>query len=440
YSRFGVNILNYEEYRAQSSTISEMGYLLQYADNGKIQISGGLGDSEQVYAWGVSSSLFSVLGVQPMMGRVFLDEERAPPGVYRWTDVAILSHSIWQRRFGADPDILGKQITLDGGPATVVGVMPPGFDLPPSSYWGTTVQRHADVYLPLFYEAYQQPRGYRQFGVLGRLAPGVSLEAAQEEMTRLARGLEESYPEAMAGWTAKVTPLHALLAESFGSELYLLMGAVGLVLLVACGNVANLMIVRSTARTTEIAVRTAVGSGRFRMIRLLLTEAMVLSLLGGTAGLLLTAWGTKILVSLVPANVPRVSESGIDARVIGFALGISLFTSVLFGLLPALRASNVNLISSLKIGMTGHSGRRGSWLGSRWLIASQVAVAMMLLIGAGLLMKSFLRLQRADPGFESRNILVTGVAFGAHDQLETDYGPQTPEEQAQLRRRKFRFT
>jgi predicted permease len=440
YSRSAVNALNYDEYRAHSSTISEMGYVTPYADNGKIQISGGLGVPEQVYAWGVSSSLFSVLGVQPMMGRVFLDEERAPPGVYRWTEVAILSHSIWQRRFGADPDILGKHITLDAAPATVVGVMPPGFDLPPSSYYGTIVQRHADVYLPLFYQAYQQPRRFHQFGVLGRLAPGVSLEAAQEEMTRLARGLEDSYPEAMTGWTAIVTPLHALLAENFGSELYLLMGAVGLVLLVACGNVANLMIVRSTARTTEIAVRTAVGSRRFRVIRLLLTEAMVLSLLGGTAGLLLTAWGTKVLVSLVPANVPRVSESGIDARVIGFVLGISLFTTVLFGLLPALRASNVNLIGSLKIGMPGHSGRRGPWFGSRLLIVSQVAVAMVLLIGAGLLMKSFLRLQRADPGFVSRNILVTEVAFGAHDQLESDYGPSTPEENAQRSRRQFRFT
>lgn len=440
YSRSAVNALNYDEYRAHSSTISEMGYVTDYADNGKIQISGGVGDTEQVYAWGVSSSLFTVLGVQPMMGRVFLDEERAPPGVYRWTEVAILSHSIWQRRFGADPDILGKQITLDAAPATVVGVMPPGFDIPATTYYGTTVQRHADVYVPLSYQAYQQPRRFHQFRVLGRLAPGVSLEAAQEEMTRLARGLEETYPEAMAGWTARVTPLQSLLAEQFGGELYLLMGAVGLVLLVACGNVANLMIVRSTARTTEIAVRTALGSGRIRMIRLLLTEAMVLSLLGGTAGLLLTAWGTKILVSLVPVSIPRVSESVIDARVLGFALGISLFTSVLFGLLPALRASKVNLISSLKIGMTGHSGRRGSWLGSRWLIASQVAVAMMLLIGAGLLMKSFLRLQRADPGFESRNILVTQVDFGAHDPLETDYGPSTPEERAQRTRRQFRFT
>jgi putative ABC transport system permease protein len=440
YSRFGVNALNYDEYRAHSSTISEMGYLTPYADNGKIQISGGLGDSEQVYAWGVSSSLFSALGVQPMMGRVFLDEERAPPGVYRWTEVAILSHSIWQRRFGADPDIVGKHITLDAAPATVVGVMPPGFDIPPIAYRGTTVQRHADVYLPLFYQAYQQPRRFRQFGVIGRLAPGVSLEVAREEMTRLARGLEEVYPEAMAGWTAMMAPLHALLTENFGSELYLLMGAVGLVLLVACGNLANLMIVRSTARTTEIAVRTAIGSGRFRVIRLVLTEAIVLSLLGGTAGLLLTAWGTDLLVSLVPANVPRVSESGIDGRVLLFALGISLLTSVLFGLLPALRASTVNLIGSLKIGKTRHSGRRGPWLGSRLLIVSQVAVAMMLLIGAGLLMKSFLRLQSADPGFESGNILVTEVTFGAHDELETDYGPSTPEERTQLARRQFRFT
>jgi predicted permease len=318
--------------------------------------------------------------------------------------------------------------------------MPPGFDLPPTAFGGTIVQRHADVYVPLFYQAYQQPRRFHQFRVLGRLAPEVSIETAQEEMTRLASGLEEIYPEAMAGWTAVVRPLHDLLTENFGSGLYLLMGAVGLVLFVACGNVANLMIVRGTARTTEIAVRTAVGSPRHRVIRLLMTEAMVLSLLGGTAGLLLTVWGTDLLVSLVPANIPRASEGGIDGRVLGFALGISIFTSVIFGLLPALRASSVNPISSLKKGMTGHSGRRSPWLGSRLLIVSQVAVAMMLLIGAGLLMKSFLRLQSADPGFESRNILATEVTFGAHSQLETDYGPSTPEQRALLTGRQFRFT
>lgn len=439
FSDIGVNALNYLDYRTQATAFTDMGYVIPYADDGMIQVGGGDGVPERVWAWSVSGSVFSVLGVQPMLGRTFLPEERAPSDQMRWTDVVILSHELWQRRFGSDTAIIGRHITIEAGRATVIGVMPPGFSIPPMYDRGSIVFRNADIYLPLFYRAFAQPRRFRQFKVVARLKPGVSLARAQSEMRTIARRLEAVYPEANAGWTAVVTPLRTLLVGDFGGGLFLLMGAVGFVLLIACGNVANLLIVRGAARRTEIAIRTALGGGRSRLVRHLLTESTLLAFLGGAAGLLLAAWGTDLLVALVPANVPRAAESGIDARVLGFTLGLSVLTGLGFGLLPAFKLSQVNPIDALKLGESGRASEQGGWRVSRFLVMGQVAMALLLLIGGGMLMKSFIRLRSVDPGFDSRNVLVANLHFGAHDAL-TSFAPGTPEERRARSRRRFAFS
>jgi predicted permease len=442
-SRFGINVLNYDEYRERSSTMAEMGYLTPYADQGAIQVGGGLGPPEEVLAWSVSPSLFATLGVQPMLGRVFLDEERAPPGDFRYTEVAILSHRLWQRRFGADPDIVGRTISLDAGPATVLGVMPPGFDVPPVSEGDQVLYRRADVYLPIHYQAYQQPRRFRQVAVIARLAPGVSFSTAQSEMNLLASGLQEAYPEDMSGWSVIVTPLHAALAVDYGGGLYLLMAAVGLVLLIVCGNVASLLAVRGGKRAPEFAVRAAIGAGRARMVRLLLTETMLITLVGGMAGVMLSLWATELLVGAMPSDVPRASESGLDGRVLAFAAGLSLITGVLVGTLPALRASGPDLAEGLKLGIPGRSTRSVGRLGAGALVGGQMAVAVVLLIGAGMLAKSFLRLKQADPGYASQGVLVADVKFGAHHALTSFAGnaeQRTPEREAARLNGQYAFT
>jgi putative ABC transport system permease protein len=443
FSHFGVNVLNYEEYRARSSTIVDMGYATPYADNGKIHVGDGQGAPEEVWAWGVSSSLFATLGVQPTLGRVFLDEERAPAGDFRYTEVAILSHRLWQRRFGADPDIVGKQIELDSGPSTIVGVMPPGFDLPPISVGATVLHRQTDVYLPMYYQAYQQPRRFRQVAVIGRLAPGVDISIAQSEMTLLADGLREAYPEDMSGWSVVVVPLRAALAENYGSGLYLLMGAVAFVLLVVCGNVANLLMVRLSGRSVEIAVRAAIGGGRIRLARMLMTETMLLALAGGIAGVLLAFVATDLLVNAIPADVPRASESGLDTSVLAFALGLSVLTGLVFGIVPALHASSTSLSDGLKIGMAGRSKGSGSAWRSDILVTGQVAMAVALLLGAGILAKSFLRLYNADPGYRAEGVLVANAAFGAHHLLTAFAGnadERTPERAQRRFTRQYQFT
>lgn len=442
YDRFGINVLNFDEYRARSATIAEMGFVTQYADNGRIQVSGGNGPPEEVWAWGVSSSLFATLGVQPIMGRVFLAEERAPPGDFRYTEVVIISHRLWQRRFGADPEIVGRTISLDAGPATVVGVMPAGFDLPPISQGDRVVTRTADVYVPMFYQAYQQPRRFRQVAVVGRLRSDTPLETAQAEMSQLAAGLAEAYPEDMAGWDVAVTPLHIAVEGRYGGGLYLLMAAVGLVLLIACGNVASLLTVRASRRASEFAVRVAVGGGRGRLVRMLLTETLLLALVGGVVGVLLSIWGTGALIEAIPADVPRAAQSGLDGRVLGFAIVVSVASGVLFGVFPALRASRVDPIGGLKVGVTGRSGRFLPGMGSGALVVCQIAVALVLLIGAGMLTRSFVRLKLDDPGFDAERVLVAEVKFGAHHPLTPFAGnaaERTPEREEARARGQYAF-
>jgi putative ABC transport system permease protein len=345
----------------------------------------------------VTSNLFSVLGVQPMLGRSFLPEEDQPGR----SQVVILSHGLWLRRFGSDPGVVGKVIVMDGQNYTVVGVMPPGFDLPynvPASTFAS------DIWTPPGDDQEREDRGSPNYRVLARLKPGVSIRQAQADLETVARGIGEQHPENRE-MSAMVVGLQQNLVKESRPTLLLLLGAVGLVLLIACANVANLQLTRATARQKEAAIRFALGAGRLRLIRQLLTESLLLALLGGVAGLLLAVWGVGLLVKLGP-DLPSLQEVSIAPRVVGFALVLSLATGVIFGMAPAFQGSRINLNETLK--ESGARAQAGTGRGRTrsLLVIAQMALALTLLVSAGLLIQSFIRLQKVDPGFNPRGVLM----------------------------------
>ncbi len=435
YTDLGVNPLNYLDYRDQNSVFSSMGYAVDYAADGTITVGGDEGAPQQVGAWSISRSIFDVLGVQPLIGRPFLESERAPANnrTGRWIDVVILSNELWQRRFGSDSDIIGRRITIDGAPATVVGVMPPGFQLPPLSEWGSVTHHDADVYLPLHYPAFELGRRFHQFRVIARLRQGVSVEHASIEMQAIASRLERAYPETNTGWTAEVAPLRDILVRDFGRELTLLIAAAGFVLLIACANVANLQFARGVARRREIATRVALGAGRAGILRHLLAESLLFASFGGAVGLLFAVWGTQWLLTMVPDNLPRVPETGIDLPVFGFTLVLSLLTGIASGLAPAAMSSRINLVHAwMKVGPTT-SSRVSRWRIPRLLLPVQVALAVVLLIGGGLLMQNYLRLNNVDRGYDSSNVLVSNLHGGTHHPILGTVSPDDPEYEASTR-------
>jgi putative ABC transport system permease protein len=352
---------------------------------------------ETVQGAEVTPEFFRVLGVRPALGRDFLSEEGQPGGVR----VAVLSHGLWRRRFGADPGILQHQVWIGGESTTVIGVLPPGYDLPSRS----------EVWMPLVWNFAPETRGGHFLQVVGRLKPGVTLEAAQAEMATLAGRLERQYPDSNTGWTTLLVPLSDILVEEVRPALLLLLGAVAFVLLIACANVANLLLARLASREREIAVRTALGAGRVRLVRQMVTESLVLFLAGGSLGLLLAVWVTRVLVALYGRDLPRAQEIGLDGRVLLFTLGLSLVTGLLFGLAPALSATRGSLFGALKEGGRAVAGgARGRRL-RQLLILGEVAVALVLLVGAGLLLRSFARLRAVDPGFRPEGVLTAEIAL-----------------------------
>ncbi|MBA3442415.1 MAG: ABC transporter permease [Pyrinomonadaceae bacterium] len=358
----------------------------------------GADEPERLLGVRASAGFFPMLGVKPFLGRLFsIDEDRAGH-----EQVVVLSYGFWQRRFGADPDIVGKALTLDGKSYRVMGVMAEGFHYPRDETLA--------LWTPLAPDS-NPSRGSHYLTVLARLKQSVTLAQAQAEMDVIARRLEQQYPDSNAGNNVIIEPLHERTVGEVRPALLVLLGAVGFVLLIACANVANLQLARAAARRKEIAVRTALGASRLRVIRQLLTESVLLSLLGGSLGLLFALWGVDVLVSLSPANLPRVEEINVDPSVLGFTLAVSLLTGTLFGLAPALRASKVDLSESLKEG--GRRGMEGARHGRLrgLLVISEIALSLVLLVGAGLLVKSFLRLLNVDAGFNPRNVLTTGVAL-----------------------------
>ncbi|HEX8283358.1 MAG TPA: ABC transporter permease [Pyrinomonadaceae bacterium] len=357
----------------------------------------GAGEPERIQGVRATASLFSTLGVAPLTGRAYTEEEDRPGA----PDVAVISHSLWRRRFNSDPSVVGKSVTLDGRPTTIVGVMRADFHFP---------NNDADVWKPAAFDAdllSPNNRGSHFLNAVARLKEGFTPARANTEVAALARaqGAENAgnYPR---GFGASVRPLaEEVVGPSVRTSLFVMLGAVGLVLLIACANVANLLLARASSRRKEVAVRTALGAGRARIMRQLLTESVLLSLAGGGAGLMLALWGVDLLVALAPEGTPRVAEVGLDARVILFTFGVSLLTGVVFGLAPALHASKVDLNESLKEG--GRGGGEGAGRGRLrgLLVVGEFALALVLLAGAGLLVKSFTRVLDERPGFDARGVL-----------------------------------
>ncbi len=358
----------------------------------------GAGEAEQVGGRWVSAECFSVLGVQPALGRSFApgeDERGAGP-------VAMISAELWQRKFNAAPDVLGKSLTLDDKSYTIIGVLPASFKL----------YRSTDVYLPIGQwsnPALQNRSAALALHGIGRLKPGVTLAQAQADLDGVMRRLAVAYPDANRGNGAGLIPLKERLVGDVRLILWLLFGAVGFVLLIACVNVSNLLLARSTARTREFAIRAALGAGRWRLLRQLLTESMLLAFAGGGLGLLLAAWGTRAAISALPAGLPRAEEIGLDARVLLFTFAISLLTGMLSGLAPALKTSPGRLSETLKEG--GRSAGGGRHRAQGILVAVEMALALVLLIGAGLMIRSLNALWNVDPGFRPDNVLTFGLSF-----------------------------
>ncbi len=399
---------NYLDWKTQSQSFEDMG---AFAST-RITLTSGSGEPERINASYVADGFFSVLGAEAQIGRTFTPEEDKPGN----NRVIILSNGLFERRFGSDPNLIGNAITINGNPYIVVGVMPKGFISPKPDD-----RRPPEAWSPLAADYNQENRRGDYLSVIARLKPDATVEQARAEMATITERLEQQYPDTNSGWSAIVMPLHERFVGDIRPALMVLLGAVCFLLLIACANVANLLLARSTARQKEIAIRTALGARRGRIVQQLLTESVMLSMTGGALGLLFAFWGVGILTSLSPGSIPRLSEIGVDSRVLAFTLGVSLLTGIIFGLLPALQASNPNLNETLKEGgRSSVEGTRGGRLRSV-LAATEVALALVLLIGAGLMARSFLRLQDVNPGFNAERVLTVGLFLPATKYKE---GPQ----------------
>jgi len=358
----------------------------------------GDGEPERVKALYVTGNVFSVLGVDTMLGRT-LREDETWQGKHT---VVVLSHALWQRRFGGDPGVIGQNISLNGRSREVVGVMAADFYFP---------SKEIELWVPMGWNQQQiaQLRRPHFLRAVGRLKPGVTTEQARAEITAIAGRLEEQYPETNTQMGVGLGPLKDWIVGDTKLPLMVFLVAVGFVLLIACANVANLLLARAATRNREVAIRTALGARRSRIVRQLLTESFMLALVGGGLGVLLALWSKDLLVAFSPGDIPRLEEARLDAKVLGFTIGLTLLTTFLFGLAPALQASKPDLVSTLKEG-----GQKGGSQGGRVrsvLVVAEVALALVLVIGAGLMIRSFLRLQQVDPGFNANNLLMLSVGL-----------------------------
>ncbi|HEY6247300.1 MAG TPA: ABC transporter permease [Pyrinomonadaceae bacterium] len=387
------SVPDFFDWRNQSSSFER---LAAFVAGGSVLVTND--EPERVRGTSVTEDFFPLFRTAPLKGRFFQADEFKGGNDY----VAIVSYALWQRRFGGSESVIGSKVQSSNFSATIVGVMPRGFDYPTQT----------EIWFPLPIDPAKEKRFNRFLRVVGRLKPGVDIEQAQSEMTVISERLAQNYVETNHGWNVKLTKLHERLVGNLRASLLILLAAVTLVLLIACANVANLQLARATYRQREIAVRTAVGASRVRIVRQLLTESVLLSIVSGAVGLALSIWLTRLLVSISPPNSPRFEEIRMDFRVFGFAFAVAFVTGVVFGLVPAIQTSKVNLNETLKErGRSGSHARRNR-IGSALMI-SEIALSFMLLVGAGLLIKSFVRLREVNPGFNPSNLLTTRVSLPA---------------------------
>src|ERR1700677_2640332 len=390
-----VPYLNFLDWQKESTAFSAVGGYLQ--DN---MIVAGAGEPERVDGVKISANFFDLLGVRPLLGRSFRPEEDqvgAGP-------VALIGDGLWHRKFGSAPDVLGKSITVDGKSYSIVGVVPEK----------SPINTTADVFTPLGQFNEEPCRDRRaSLGTVGiaRMKPGVTLAQARADMDSVARNLAAEYPDANKGTSIFVNPLKEDIIGDIAPMLYMLLGAVGFVLLIACANVANLLLARSAGGSREFAIRVALGATRRRIVRQLLTESMLLSAAGGALGLLFAAWATKAALAVIPETLPRTSEIGIDGRVLFFALVISILVGIVFGVAPALKTSQPDLHRSLKEGGRGSSGTRART--QNVFVAVEMALAVVLLAGAGLMVRSLVGLANVNPGFDPQHVMEFGVSPSA---------------------------
>ena len=395
----GTSYPNFEEWRAQNHVFSELATI----DFHQLTLT-GRGEPSEVNTCVVTPEHFAVLDVKPLQGRVFFPEDGkrgAPP-------VVIVSENLWRGTLGADPKILGSSIILDKRPFTVVGIMPASFRSP-------FINSKPEVWIPLvqdpLFGSWMARRGGHWLAVFARLKPGVSIAQAQAEMDAISARLASEYPAENKGWTVRLVPMQKEIVGDVRTALLVLLGAVGLVLLIACANIANLLLTRATSRSKEIAVRIALGAGRARIIRQMLSETAVLGLLGGIIGIALAYAGVQALSSLMPEGLPRLNAIRVDNFVLVFALALSAASSVAFGLVPAMFSANSNIQANLREG-GGGSGESGNRRRARsFLAASEIALAMVLLVGAGLLLRSFSKLTAVSPGFNADHLVKAEISL-----------------------------
>jgi len=402
HGRWRVSPANFFDWKKQNTVFEDVAAFGQ----GSSALT-GVGEPEQLAGGRVSSGYFAVVGVEPLLGRSFAPEEYEPEK----GQVVILGYSLWQRRFGGDRNIINRNITLDGASYTVVGVMPPGiYPVSPQTAGRLAFDEQSqNFWVPMSFPAgWAAVRSAHVLGVIARLKPGVTIEQAKTEMDTIGARLAQEYP-ANRGEGIIVSPFMSEVVGNVRPALFTLLGAVGLVLLIACANVAGLLLAQHAGRSKEIAIRAALGAGRVQLVRQLFIEGVLLSLFGTAVGLLIATVGTKVLLQFVPAGVPRLAQVSLDLRVLGFTILISLGTCLIFGLVPAWQASKPDLQTALE-----QSGRTSGPGASRLrfrqlLVVFQVSVAVMLVIGAGLLIRSFWILQRVDPGFQSEGVLTADL-------------------------------